>query len=322
MVYYSSIFHFIICANHVKKTFRIATRKSPLALWQANHVADKLKQHWPTLDIQLVPLTTSGDRFLKNKLLAKGGKGLFVKELEEALLENRADAAVHSMKDVPSQLPNQLILSTICKRDSPFDVLISKNQLSLANLPPHATVGTSSLRRQAQLLSSRQDLQIHTLRGNINSRIDKLQQGQYDAIVLAEAALDRMQLQHLISERLMPPVMLPACGQGALGIECREEDHSTQALLAPLHDDETGWCVLAEREVNALLGGNCHVPLAIFCVIDAQKQLHLQTQVMSANGSIILTEKRHGPIEALHQLAQESVSALLAQGAEQLLSTT
>lgn len=304
----------------MKQTLRIATRKSPLALWQANSIAEQLKQRWPTIEIQLVPLVTSGDRFLKDKLLSQGGKGLFVKELEEALLDNRADAAVHSMKDVPSELPEGLILSTICSRDDPFDALISKNNQTLEKLPINAIIGTSSLRRQAQLLAYRDDFHIQLLRGNINTRLEQLAQGNYDAIVLAGAGLARMNLQHQISETLAPPVMFPACGQGALGIECRAVDEQTKTLLAPLHDSNTSVCILTERHVNALLGGNCHVPLAVYCKIDNKQQLILHTKVMSADGKIILTEKRCGPILAANTLASESVAALIKQGAEQLLS--
>lgn len=304
---------------NVKSNLRIATRKSPLALWQANFIATQLKQHWPTITIELIPMVTSGDRFLKDKLLNAGGKGLFVKELEEALLDNRADAAVHSMKDVPSELPDGLILSTICQRDSPFDVLISQNNLTLDQLPSKAIIGTSSLRRQAQLLAYRDDFNIQLLRGNINTRLNQLTHGNYDAIVLAEAALTRMDLQHRISEKLMPPIMFPACGQGALGIECRSADEDTQALLAPLHDINTSICVLTERRVNALLGGNCHVPLAVYCKIDNPEQLTLHTKVMSAHGNIILSEERSGPISKADTLASQSVAALQRQGADELL---
>ena len=306
----------------MKQILRIATRKSPLALWQANFIAKQLKQHWPAVDIQLIPLVTSGDRFLKDKLLKEGGKGLFVKELEEALLDNRADVAVHSMKDVPSELPKGLILPTICKRDDPFDVLVSKNHLTLATLPTNAIIGTSSLRRQAQLLAYRADFKIEFLRGNINTRLEQLAQGNYDAIVLAGAGMARMGLEKKISEPLLPPIMYPACGQGALGIECRQNDAHTQTLVAPLQDNSTRICVLTERHVNALLGGNCHVPLAVYCKIDNPEQLTLHTKVMSANGKIILTEERTGPISAAFHLASQSVEALLKQGAKALLSST
>ena len=304
----------------MKQTLRIATRKSPLALWQANHIAQQIKQHSPNVAIELVPLITSGDRFLKDKLLAQGGKGLFVKELEEALLDNRADAAVHSMKDVPSELPEGLIIHTICQRDSPYDALISKNNLTLDQLPNKAIIGTSSLRRQAQLLAYRDDFQIQLLRGNINTRLEQLAQGKFDAIILAAAALERMDLQHLISETLSPPLMLPACAQGALGIECRDSDQDTQALLAPLQDSTTSRCILAERRVNALLGGNCHVPLAVYCHLENAQQVTLHTKVMSSDGKTILTEQRTGSLNEADSLASDSVTALLARGAEQLLA--
>ncbi|MEI6203755.1 MAG: hydroxymethylbilane synthase, partial [Enhydrobacter sp.] len=263
----------------------------------------------------------SGDRFLKDKLLAQGGKGLFVKELEEALLDNRADAAVHSMKDVPSELPPGLIIPTICPRDDPFDVLISRKHFTLDELPKHAIIGTASLRRQAQLLAYRPDLQIKLLRGNIQTRLEKLDHGDYDAIILAAAALDRMNLQHLMTEKLTPPRMLPSCGQGALGIECREHDSVTHALLAPLHDQSTSICVYTERRVNGLLGGNCHVPLAIYCTQDQISQtLTLHVQVMSSDGRTILSTIHSGLPSEANQLADQAVSKLRQQGADQLLS--
>jgi hydroxymethylbilane synthase len=303
----------------VKQVLRIATRKSPLALWQANFIADELQRHWPELRIKLIPRVTSGDRFLKEKLLAQGGKGLFVKELEEALLANQADIAVHSMKDVPTQLPPGLVIQTIYKRDNPFDALISKHNLTLNQLPPGAIIGTSSLRRQAQLLAYRDDLRIEFMRGNIHTRLEKLTEGPFDAIVLAASAIERMDLQALAAEQLAPPVMFPACAQGALGIECREADEKTCALLAPLHDLTTGLCVQAERRVNALLGGNCHVPLAVYCHADSGQQVTLHTHVMSPDGKMRLSEQRAGPITTAELLATESVTALIAKGAEQLL---
>ncbi len=206
------------------ETLRIATRKSPLALWQANHIADLLKQHWPLIKIELVPMVTSGDKFLKDKLLITGGKGLFVKELEEALLTGQADIAVHSIKDVPATFPEGLALAAICKRHNPLDAFIAKRHKTLQDLPAGSVIGTSSLRRQSQLLALRPDLEIKVLRGNINTRLDKLEAGEYDAIILAVAGLERMGMQASITEILSDELMLPACGQGALGIECRTED--------------------------------------------------------------------------------------------------
>lgn len=305
-----------------KKTLRIATRKSPLALWQANHIAQQLKTCWPELTVALVPLVTSGDRFINNPLQSLGGKGLFVKELEEALLKNTADIAVHSMKDVPSTLPAGLVISTICKRDNPFDVLLCNEPFSFQTLPQQARIGTASLRRRAQLLAYRPDLQIEILRGNIHTRIEKLHQGHHDAIVLASASLDRMQLQHLVSDVLEPPMMYPACGQGALGIETRTHDDEIQHLLLPLHDTITSTCLQTERHVNYLLGGNCHTPTAIFCQYHAHtNSLSLCTRVMSPDGKIIIEDMRHGDAEHPIPLAEACVTALSAQGAKQLLDS-
>ena len=305
----------------IKQTLRIATRKSPLALWQANHIAQKIQTHFPHITIKLLPLVTSGDRFLKDKLLAAGGKGLFVKELEEALLDHRADIAVHSMKDVPSELPQNLILQAICHRDDPFDALISPTHQTLETLPENAIIGTASLRRKAQLLAYRADLNIQILRGNINTRLEKLNAGQYDAIILAGAALQRMNWQHLIAQSLMPPMMIPSCGQGALGIECRVDDPVTHALIAPLNDPLTSLCVLTERRVNTALGGNCHVPLAIYCAPNTQQDtLRLQTKVMSTDGQVVITDIQTGAMANANSLADQAVKSLRAQGADQLLS--
>lgn len=299
---------------------RIATRKSPLALWQAEYVARLLKQHWPDLQIELLPMSTSGDRFLKDKLLEAGGKGLFVKELEEALLDGRADLAVHSMKDVPAQLPDRLTLGAMLARHNPLDALISAEKFSLSSLPDGACIGTSSLRRQAQLLAFRPDLRIKTLRGNINTRLHQLAEGQYQAIILAAAGLERMQLEHQISEIISPSIMLPACGQGALGIEYRLDDQKIHDLVAPLNDVLTATCVGAERTVNALLGGNCHVPLAVFCQAGQDDQLHLQAKVLNAQGSEIVTDSQSGPRHDAQTLAQQCSANLLAKGAAELLA--
>lgn len=302
------------------KKLRIATRKSPLALWQANYVGDQIKKHWPALQIELVPMLTSGDKFLKDKLLLIGNKGLFVKELEEALLSGRADIAVHSMKDVPALLPKGLELATICKRHSPLDALISRESKHLHELSPASVVGTISLRRQAQILAQRPDLHIKALRGNINTRLDKLRAGEYDAIVLAVAGLERMALEEQITEILPEETMLPACGQGALGIECREQKDNLKEILAPLHDPLSALCVFSERQVNAALGGNCHIPLAVFCKPLANKQLLLQAKIFTSDGKTIISDSQYGNQEEASHLAHSCVQALVAKGAHQLLS--
>lgn len=302
-----------------KSTVRIATRKSPLALWQANYVADQLRQHWPELSIELVPMLTSGDRFLKDKLSTiGGGKGLFVKELEEALLDGRADIAVHSMKDVPAQLPSGLILDIFCPRGNPMDVLVSARHVQLMNLPQRAVVGTSSLRRQSQLLAVRPDLQIKSLRGNINTRISKLEAGEFDAIVLAAAGLERMAMQQVITEQLSDDIMLPACGQGIMGVEYRQEDTKIKQLLTPINDAKSTICITAERWVNARLGGNCHVPLAVYCTLD-QETIELRARLLSDDGKTILSFRKQGQTAQAQQLAEQCAEALLAQGAAKLL---
>lgn len=297
---------------------RIATRQSPLALWQANHIAEQLKTHWPDLTITLVPRVTTGDKFLKDKLQTLGGKGLFVKELEEALLNQDADLAVHSTKDIPAELAPELILSTICQRDNPFDAFLSPSQQPLSQLSLHARIGTVSLRRKAQLLALRPDFDIVPLRGNIQTRIQKMHDEPLDGIILATSGIERMNLAHLITEHLMPPMMLPACGQGALSIECRASDQRTQQLLAPLHHEPTARCVTAERLLNAILGGNCHVPLAVYAEIN-DEQMYLQAKVMSEDGQEILSFKGHTHIASAESLAHQAADALLKQGADRLL---
>ncbi|USQ14280.1 hydroxymethylbilane synthase [Legionella lytica] len=303
------------------KTLRIATRQSPLALWQANHVRDLLLAQWPMLKVELVPMTTSGDKFLKDKLLAVGGKGLFVKELEEALLDKRADIAVHSSKDMPAEFPKGLSLVAICKRDNPFDVLVSKQYSSLQDLPPQAIVGTGSLRRQSQLLAYRPDLYIKPLRGNINTRLAKLESGEYQAIVLAAAGLERMGFTEAIREQIPEHIMLPACGQGALAIECRTDDLETQTLIAGLNDPTSAICVHTERQVNALLGGNCHVPLAVFCAPVATDQVMLRAKILNEDGTQILSNQQTGALEDAPQLAKRCSQELLAQGGAELLAS-
>ncbi|PWY54723.1 hydroxymethylbilane synthase [Legionella qingyii] len=303
------------------RTLRIATRQSPLALWQANHVRDLLLNKWPNLQIELLPMSTSGDKFLKDKLLTVGGKGLFVKELEEALLDKRADFAVHSSKDMPAEFPEGLGLAAICKRDNPFDVFVSYQHTDLQTLPPQAIVGTSSLRRQSQLLAYRPDLNVKSLRGNINTRLEKLKAGEFQAIILAAAGLERMGFTDLITEQLSAQIMLPACGQGALAIECRSDDHEMQALLAELNDPVSSICVHAERKVNALLGGNCHVPLAVFCVPIASNQLSLQAKVLTLDGSQIIKSEQIGLLDQATHLAELCAQTLLAQGAANILAS-
>lgn len=303
------------------RKIRIATRQSPLALWQASHVRDLLLKKWPKLHIELLPLITSGDKFLKDKLLAVGGKGLFVKELEEALLNKTADFAVHSAKDMPAEFPPGLSLAAICTRNNPYDAFISPHYSSLQALPDQAIIGTASLRRQSQLLAYRADLCIKPLRGNINTRLEKLNSGAYHAIILAAAGLERMGFTQVMTEQLSAEIMLPACGQGALAIECRTDDEETQALVSELNDPISSLCVHTERHVNALLGGNCHVPLAVFCLPIENNQLFLQAKILTLDGSKTIKCTQTGPSDQALTMVHLCSESLLKQGAAELLAS-
>lgn len=303
----------------MRKNIRIATRQSPLALWQAHFIGHLLEKTWPGVSYQLVPMLTSGDKFTQDKLTLIGGKGLFVKELEQALLAETADIAVHSMKDVPSVFPDGLILKTICKRDNPSDKFVSEKYPSLASLPSGALIGTTSLRRQAQILAYRPDLSVKALRGNVQTRLGKMQQGDYDAIILAAAGLERLQIEDFNQELIPHALMLPACGQGALGIECRENDTQMHLLLEPLNCPLTRLCVDAERAVNAQLGGNCHVPIAIYCAPKTATLLSLQARVLTESGQHCIEEIQEGDYQSAPQLALACASHLLHNGALDLI---
>ncbi len=302
-----------------KRIIRIATRQSPLALKQANLVREMLLKLWPKRQFELLPMISSGDQFLNDKLLALGGKGLFVKELEEALLDKRACLAVHSTKDMPAFCPAGLFLAAICKRDNPLDAFISRQYSNLNALPPQAIVGTASLRRQSQLLAYRGDLRIAPLRGNIHTRLAKLDSGEYQAIILASAGLLRMGLESQITDILSEKIILPSCGQGALCIECRIDDLEIQELIANLNDPISSLCVNTERRVNSLLGGNCHVPLAVFCKPLTQDELVLTAKIGALDGSQFIEDTQTGPLEQAEQLADRCTAALLAKGAASLL---
>jgi hydroxymethylbilane synthase len=248
--------------------FRLATRQSALALWQSEHVAARLRAAHPGLDVQLVPMTTRGDRILDRPLAEIGGKGLFLKELEVAMLEGEADAAVHSLKDVPMELDGPFVLSAVLERADPFDAFVSEKVSDFDALPPGARVGTSSLRRQAQLRARRKDLQVLDLRGNVNTRIAKMQAGEYDAIILACAGLDRLRLSRFIRHRLDAPSWLPAVAQGAIAVECRADDARARELLGVLEHRSTRVCVEAERAMNRRLHGSCTVPVAAYATLD------------------------------------------------------
>jgi len=297
---------------------RIATRKSPLALWQAEFVKAQLEHFHPGLQVELVTMVTKGDIILDTPLAKVGGKGLFVKELEVAMLEGRADIAVHSMKDLPMDFPPGLMLQTICRREDPRDAFVSNTYSCIDQLPAGAIVGTSSLRRQCQLRAARPDLIIKDLRGNVGTRLGKLDKGEYDAIILAAAGLLRLELPQRIADYIEPEQSLPAVGQGAVGIECREDDHHIKELLAPLEHHETRLRVLAERAVNKRLEGGCQVPIGSYCVIEGD-QFWLRALVGSPDGTQMLAEEVRGPLAEAQIEAVILADKLLDSGAREIL---
>ncbi|MDY4378913.1 hydroxymethylbilane synthase [Pectobacterium brasiliense] len=297
---------------------RIATRQSPLALWQARYVQQCLNHLYPDLHVELVPMVTRGDIILDTPLAKVGGKGLFVKELELALLEGRADIAVHSMKDVPVEFPDGLGLTTICERDDPRDAFVSNHYDSLDQLPEGSCVGTSSLRRQCQLRARRPDLVIRDLRGNVGTRLSKLDNGEYDAIILAVAGLKRLGLEARIRCALSPEASLPAVGQGAIGIECRLDDEHVRQLLAPLNHPATAARVLAERAMNVRLEGGCQVPIGSYAELEGDT-LWLRALVGAPDGSQMIVGERKGNVSDAEQLGIALAEELLAKGASAIL---
>lgn len=300
-------------------TLRIATRKSPLALWQAEFVKAELKKHYPQLNVELVTMTTQGDKILDTPLAKIGGKGLFVKELEQALLEKRADIAVHSMKDVPMHFPDGLKLAVICEREDPRDAFVSNHYENLAALPKGAKLGTSSLRRSCQIKALRPDLEIVSLRGNVNTRLRKLDEGEFDAIILAAAGLIRLEMAQRIRSFIAVAESLPAGGQGAVGIETRSDDPEVEALLAPLHHSDTAACVLAERAMNRKLEGGCQVPIGCYAELQGN-QLWLRGLVGSLDGLSILRAEAYGDAQTPDELGEKIADELLQQGADRILA--
>ena len=301
---------------------RIATRKSPLALWQAEYVKQQLLAHHPQLQVELIALSTRGDKLLDTSLAKVGGKGLFVKELEIALLEGEADIAVHSMKDVPMEFPDGLALAVICEREDPLDAFVSNNYQHLDQLPAGALVGTSSLRRQSQVRAQFPDLQIKDLRGNVNTRLAKLDQGEYDALILASAGLIRLDMHQRIASRLEAELCLPAGGQGAVGIECRAEDKAIQALLDPLHHPQSAFCVLAERAMNRRLQGGCQVPIGCYAQLQSSgDRLNLRGLVASVDGQTMLKADIQGAVEDAERLGEMLADKLLSMGAGEILTS-
>ncbi|KAF1721570.1 hydroxymethylbilane synthase [Pseudoxanthomonas wuyuanensis] len=301
------------------KPLRIATRKSPLALWQSEHVAERLRAAHPGLTVTLIPMSTRGDEVLDRSLAAIGGKGLFLKELELAMLRGEADCAVHSLKDVPMELEGPFALPAILARADPADAFVSDRYAGIDALPQGARVGTSSLRRQAQLRARRPDLQLLDLRGNVNTRLARLDAGDYDAIVLACAGLQRLGFQARIRARLQPPDWLPAPAQGAIAIECRADDAATGQLLAALDHAPTRRCVEAERAMNRALHGSCHVPVAAFAELQGQA-MQLAGLVGSAEHGLLLRAAASADADqSPESLGRQVAEQLLAQGAGDLL---
>ncbi|MCQ4302409.1 hydroxymethylbilane synthase [Stutzerimonas sp. KH-1] len=302
----------------MSREIRIATRKSALALWQAEYVKARLEASHPGLKVSLVPMVSRGDKLLDAPLAKIGGKGLFVKELETALMENEADIAVHSMKDVPMEFPEGLGLYCICEREDPRDAFVSNHFDDLDALPPGSVVGTSSLRRQAQLLARRPDLKIQFLRGNVNTRLAKLDAGEYDAIILAAAGLIRLGFGERIRSSISVDESLPAGGQGAVGIECRTTDSELHALLECLNHAPTATRVVAERALNKRLNGGCQVPIACYAVLEGE-QLWLRGLVGQPDGTVLLRAEGRAPAAEAEALGVQVAEELLAQGAEQIL---
>ena len=301
-----------------EKTIRIATRQSPLAMWQAEHVAERLERTFPMVKAELVKMVTKGDKILDAPLAKIGGKGLFVKELEQGMLEGSADIAVHSMKDVPVDFPEGLHLAAILSREDPTDAFVSNRYSTLNELPANARIGTSSLRRQCQIKEKLPNAEVVPLRGNVNTRLAKLDADIYDAIILASAGLKRLGMAKRITQSLDADVSLPAIGQGAIGIECRIDDIEINEILRALHDNETGLCVAAERAMNARLNGGCQVPIGGFAQFK-DKKIFMRGLVGSPDGCIIYRAERWGGLDQGETIGRLIAEDLLAQGADKIL---
>jgi hydroxymethylbilane synthase len=298
----------------------IASRESQLAMWQANFIRSRLIELYPQTEITILGMTTKGDQILDTSLSKIGGKGLFIKELEQALEDGRADIAVHSMKDVPMNMPPGFILAAITEREDPRDAFVSNNFANLEELPPGSVVGTSSLRRESQLRAHFPHLQIHPLRGNVQTRLRKLDEDKYSAIILAAAGLKRLELSYRISDLLKPELSLPAVGQGALGIECREDRLDLPEWIRPLHHSATAHCVKAERAMSRVLGGSCQVPLGGFAVI-SEDVLTLRGFVATPDGKKMVADKLHGKPETWELIGKQLAQNLKALGAEEILAS-
>ncbi|MFD2631315.1 hydroxymethylbilane synthase [Idiomarina piscisalsi] len=301
------------------QTVRIATRKSKLALWQAEHIQQRLEELHPGLTVELLPMSTKGDVILDTPLAKIGGKGLFVKELEVAMLEGRADIAVHSMKDLPVEFPDGLELHTICEREDPRDAFVSGKYNNLDEMPEGAVVGTCSLRRRCQVMEQFPHLVIKDLRGNVQTRLRKLDDGEFDAIILAASGLIRLELGDRITSFIPVEQSLPANGQGALGIECRSDDDAMKQLLQPLQCQETRTRVLAERAMNRRLEGGCQVPIGAYAELKGDN-VYLRGLVGDPDGKQVLRDEIEGPASDAEALGTELAERLLKKGAGDILS--
>lgn len=302
-----------------KRIVRIATRNSPLAMWQAEHVKSRLLTLHQDIEVELIAMKTRGDVLLDTPLAKVGGKGLFVKELEQGMLEGRADIAVHSMKDVPVAFPDGLHLAVICQREDPHDAFVSNHYDSIDELPQGARLGTSSLRRECQVRTRRPDLEVLPLRGNVNTRLRKLDEGEFDAIILAMAGLKRLGFDDRIRSAMTPEQSLPAIGQGALGIETRVDDEEMNALIAPLQDPDTTITVTAERALNRRLAGGCQVPIAGYAMLE-DDEVWLRGLVGRPDGSQTLYAEKRGPAAEADAIGEAVAEMLLSQGADKILS--
>ena len=302
----------------MRDIIRIGTRSSALALWQANYVADTLRKHYPQCKVELVHHSTKGDRILEKPLAEIGGKGLFTEELEASMRDGSIDLAVHSLKDMPTELPEDLVLGAITERETPCDALVSPKYKTLDQLPQGAKVGTSSLRRQAQLLNQRPDLQISVLRGNVQTRLNKLETENFDAIVLAEAGLKRLGLESVVTQTFTSDEMIPAVGQGALGIECRKDDTEILDMLSVLHDENTMWATRGERSFLRQLEGGCQVPMGVHGTI-YKGQLTLKAISASLDGKNCFEGELSGPKEKADMLGRNLAKALYEEGGKAII---
>lgn len=306
-------------SKNIPKKLIIASRESALALWQARHIQSRLQALYPQTTVEILGMTTTGDQILDTPLAKVGGKGLFVKELETALADGRADLAVHSMKDVPMNLPQGFMLAATGEREDPRDAFVSNDYVSLEDLPAGSIVGTSSLRRQSQLQARFPDLKIESLRGNLQTRLRKLDEGQYAAIILAAAGLIRLGLSERIRSVISPQDSIPAVGQGALGIEISTDRQDMLAVLAPLNHSDTQLCVEAERGMSRALAGSCTVPLGAYAVCQGD-DIHIRGFVASVDGQQMLIESASGPKQQAERLGQQLAEKLIAKGADKILA--